>query len=81
MLATWMEPAPRTAVALDGKTLRGSFDHLHDRTTAHVLSAFASDAAVILAHHEVPAAPDEIGGVQAPQTSCHAAKASARAVR
>jgi len=65
MLATWMEPAPRTAGALDGKTLRGSFDHLHDRTTAHVLSAFASDAAVILAHHEVPAAPDEIGGVQA----------------
>ena len=45
-----MEPAPRTAGALDGKTLRGSFDHLHDRTTAH---------------HEVPAAPDEIGGVQA----------------
>ena len=55
----------RRTVALDGKTLRGSFDHLHDRTTAHVLSAFASDAAVILAHHEVPAAPDEIGGVQA----------------
>ena len=55
----------RRTVALDGKTLRGSFDHLHDRTTAHVLSAFASDAALILAHHEVPAAPDEIGGVQA----------------
>ena len=55
----------RRIVALDGKTLRGSFDHLHDRTTAHVLSAFASDAALILAHREVPAAPEEIGGVQA----------------
>src|SRR3954471_24313298 len=37
-------------VALDGKTLRGSFDHLNDQTAAHVLSAFASDAALILAH-------------------------------
>src|SRR3954464_15638068 len=47
-------------VALDGKTLRGSFDHLHDQPAAHVLSAFASDAALILAHQEVAAAPDEI---------------------
>ncbi len=46
-------------VALDGKTLRGSFDHLHDQTAAHVLSAFASDAALILAHQEVDGAPDE----------------------
>ena len=30
-------------VALDGKTLRGSFDHLHDQPAAHVLSAFARD--------------------------------------
>jgi hypothetical protein len=35
-------------VALDGKTLRGSFDHLHDQPAAHVLSAFASEAALIL---------------------------------
>src|SRR5215204_7127106 len=44
-------------VALDGKTLRGSFDHLNDQTAAHVLSAFASDAALILAHHEVALLP------------------------
>jgi len=50
-------------VALDGKTLRGSFDHLNDQTAAHVLSAFASDAALILAHHEVAAAPDEVPAV------------------
>jgi hypothetical protein len=47
-------------VALDGKTLRSSFDHLHDQTAAHVLSAFASDAALILAHQEVEGAPDEV---------------------
>jgi hypothetical protein len=52
-------------VALDGKTLRGSFDHLHDRTAAHVLSAFATDAALVLAHHEVPGAPDEVAAAQA----------------
>src|SRR5688572_2357407 len=40
-------------IALDGKTLRGSFDHLNDQKAAHVLSAFASDAALILAHMEV----------------------------
>src|SRR5688572_1420432 len=50
-------------VALDGKTLRGSFDHLNDRKAAHVLSAFASDAALILAHREVAGAPGEIPAV------------------
>jgi predicted transposase YbfD/YdcC len=50
-------------VALDGKTLRGSFDHLNDQPAAHVLSAFASDAALILAHQEVAAAPAEAPAV------------------
>jgi predicted transposase YbfD/YdcC len=54
--------APRT-VALDGKTLRGSFDHLTDRKAVHVLSAFASDAALILAHQELAGAPDETAAV------------------
>jgi DDE_Tnp_1-associated len=52
-------------VALDGKTLRRSFDHLHDRAAAHVLSAFACEAALILAHQEVRDAPDEIPAVPA----------------
>ena len=51
-------------IALDGKTLRRSFDHLHDQTAAHVLSAFATDAALTLAHHEVHAAPDEVAAAQ-----------------
>jgi predicted transposase YbfD/YdcC len=50
-------------VALDGKALRGSFDHVDDRKAAHVLGAFASDAALILAHQELAGAPDEIAAV------------------
>jgi predicted transposase YbfD/YdcC len=53
----------KRTIALDGKTLRGSFDHLNDRKAAHVLSAFASDVALILAHQEVAGAPGEIPAV------------------
>jgi predicted transposase YbfD/YdcC len=53
----------KRTIALDGKTLRGSFDHLNDRAAAHVLSAFASDAALILAHLEVAGSPGEIAAV------------------
>jgi len=58
-------PAPEAlrTVALDGKTLRGSFDHLTDRKAIHVLGAFASDAALILAHQELAGAPDEVAAV------------------
>lgn len=52
-------------VALDGKTLKRSFDHLNDRAAAHVLSAFACEAALILAHQEVRGAPEEVPAVQA----------------
>ncbi len=52
-------------IALDGKTLKRSFDHLNDRAAAHVLSAFACEAALILAHQEAREAPDEIPAVQA----------------
>jgi hypothetical protein len=52
-------------IALDGKTLKRSFDHLNDRAAAHVLSAFACEAALILAHQEVRDAPDEIPAVPA----------------
>ncbi len=55
----------RRVIALDGKTLRRSFDHLHDRAAAHVLSAFAGEAALILAHREVRGAPDEVPAAEA----------------
>jgi predicted transposase YbfD/YdcC len=53
-------PEAMRTIALDGKTLRGSVDHLNDRQAAHLLSAFASDAGLILAHQELAGAPDEI---------------------
>ena len=56
-------PEALRTVALDGKTLRGSFDHLTDRKAVHVLSAFASDAALILAHQELAGAPEETAAV------------------
>ena len=58
-------PARGRVVALDGKTLRRSFDHLNDQAAAHVLSAFAGEAALILAHQEVRAAPEEVPAAQA----------------
>jgi hypothetical protein len=57
-------PAARRVIALDGKTLRGSFDHLDDQAAAQVLSAFASEAALILAHQEI-AGGDEVAAAQA----------------
>src|SRR3954451_8503324 len=54
----------RRVIALDGKTLRGSFDHLDDQAAAQVLSAFASEAALILAHQEI-AEGDEVAAAQA----------------
>src|SRR4051794_21602319 len=54
----------RRVVALDGKTLRGSFDHPDDRAAAQVLSAFAGEDALILAHQEI-AGGDEVAAAQA----------------
>jgi hypothetical protein len=58
------------AVAIDGKTLRGSFDVFLDRKAAHVLSAFATDGQIILGHlaiaeksNEIPAAQDMIAAL------------------
>ena len=52
------------AVAIDGKTLRGSFDAFHDRKAAHVLSAFAADGQIILAHLAVAQKSNEILAAQ-----------------
>ena len=69
-------------MALDGKTLRGSFDRFHDRAApsagiptatpskplasyAQILSAFATDTALILAHVDIDAKSNEIPAAQA----------------
>jgi hypothetical protein len=55
----------RGGIALDGKTLRGSFDRFHDRAAAQVLSAFATDTALVLAHVDVAEKSNEIPAAQA----------------
>lgn len=61
-----LEQAP-TAIAVDGKTLRGSFDAFHDRKAAHMLSALRQADQIVLGHlmveeksNEIPAAPELI---------------------
>lgn len=51
-------------IALDGKTLRGSFDPINDRKAAQTLTAFASDAAIVLAHTEIDDKSNEIPAAQ-----------------
>jgi hypothetical protein len=53
------------STALDGKTLRGSFDKFHDRAAAQVLSAFATDTALVLAHVDTAEKSNEIPAAQA----------------
>lgn len=58
------KPGP-ASIALDGKTLRGSFDNFHDRTAAQLLSAFATDTALVLAHLDIDDKSNEIPAAQA----------------
>jgi hypothetical protein len=55
----------RASIALDGKTLRGSFDNFRDRTAAQVLSAFATDTSLVLAHVDIAEKSNEIPAAQA----------------
>ena len=51
-------------VAVDGKVLRGSFDHLEDRRAAQVLSAFCQGQHIILAHETIASKSNEIPAAQ-----------------
>jgi hypothetical protein len=55
----------QSRIALDGKTLRGSFDHFADRAAAQVLSAFATDTSLVLAHVDIAEKSNEIPAAQA----------------
>ncbi|WP_294539000.1 ISAs1 family transposase [uncultured Rhodoblastus sp.] len=50
--------------AFDGKTLKGSFDNFNDAKAKQVLSAFAVDTALVLAHIEIDEKSNEIPAVQ-----------------
>jgi hypothetical protein len=58
------EAGERPVIALDGKTLRGSFDHINDRKAAQTLTAFASASAIVLAHTEIENKSNEIPAAQ-----------------
>jgi hypothetical protein len=51
-------------IALDGKTLRGSFDNFNDCVAAQVLSAFATDTSLVLAHVDIAEKSNEIPAAQ-----------------
>jgi len=61
--AARFRPGQRS-IALDGKTLRGSFDGFHDRAAAQVLSAFATNIALVLAHIDIAEKSNEIPAAQ-----------------
>ncbi len=58
------DAAKPVCVAIDGKTLRGSFDAFNDRKAAHLMSAFAHDDQIILAHLAIDEKSNEIPAVQ-----------------
>jgi DDE_Tnp_1-associated len=51
-------------VALDGKALKGSFDAFNDAKARQILSAFATDTALVLAHIEIDEKSNEIPAAQ-----------------
>jgi hypothetical protein len=53
-----------TFVAIDGKSLRGSFDHMHDKGALNMISAYCTNNAFILGHIEASDKSNEIPAVQ-----------------
>ncbi len=51
---------PSKFIAIDGKTLRGSFDNFKGKKAVQILSLFASESKIILAHEEVSEKTNEI---------------------
>jgi len=51
-------------IAIDGKTLKHSFDNLKDRKAAQILSAFSTQEDLILAHVEIDDKSNEIPAAQ-----------------
>ena len=67
------------AIAVDGKTLRGSFDAFSDRKAAHMMSALRQADQIVLGHlmvaeksNEIPAAPELIEALGLKGSCVHA---------
>jgi len=56
--------AGKRALALDGKVLKQSFDGFNDVRARQVLSAFATDTELVLAHVDIDEKSNEIPAVQ-----------------
>jgi hypothetical protein len=56
--------AKARVVAFDGKTLKGSFDSFNDIKARQLLSAFAVDTGLVLAHVEIDEKSNEIPAMQ-----------------
>jgi DDE_Tnp_1-associated len=56
--------AGKRVLAFDGKALKGSFDAFNDVKARQILSAFAVDTALVLAHIEIDEKSNEIPAVQ-----------------
>jgi hypothetical protein len=52
------------SIAIDGKTLKHSFDNFHDRKAAQILSAFSTQTGLVLAHAGIDDASNEIPAAQ-----------------
>lgn len=51
-------------IAIDGKTLRGSFDNMKDKKALHMLEIFATGSDLILGHSEIDKKSNEIPAAQ-----------------
>jgi len=56
--------SPIATIALDGKVLRGSYDHFQDRRATQILSMFSTEDKLILAHEVIDEKTNEIPMVQ-----------------
>jgi hypothetical protein len=54
----------RRIIALDGKTLKGSFDNFNDRKAAQLLHAFDTGVGLVLAHIDIAEKSNEIPAAQ-----------------
>lgn len=62
----WMkelELRPSEVISIDGKTLRGSFDRADEQKAIHMVSAFASNARLVLGQEKVSEKSNEITAI------------------
>ena len=57
------EPLPQEVIAIDGKTVRCSFDRREGRSALHLVSAWASERGLSLGQQSVDAKSNEITAI------------------